>query len=132
MGASRTRSDGDDDRTDGPIAHAEVEADLAEREARINEREAVDADRKNRRDGILADAAARDEVADARDEAADRRDGEASLDAFLKDDTYTEHLPARRAAAQDRLYSKTDRDSAAHDRDQLTDDEPQAPAPDGG
>ena len=130
MGTSRTRSDENDDSTDVPTP-AELEADLVDRGARASAHDAARADRKERQDGILADAEARDDVADARDDAAERRDEAASLDAFLKDDEYTDRLPARREAAQDRLSSKTDRESAADDRDQLTDDEPQAPAPGG-
>jgi hypothetical protein len=68
---------------------------------------------------ILQDADDRDEVSDARDVTADDREGAASLAAFLSHEPDGSQLEVRRAAALDRLHSKTDRASAADDRGEL-------------
>jgi len=69
---------------------------------------------------LLCAADERDEVADARDASADERDAASDLASFLADGTYDAHRQgARRSAAMDRLSAKTDRVTAAIDRDYL-------------
>jgi hypothetical protein len=69
----------------------------------------------------------RDSVAEKRDREADRREGAASLRSFLDDRPVSDHdhdhadgLPARRAAAMDRIDAKIDRAAAAADRARLS------------
>lgn len=105
-----------DRTTDSDAREASAEAD----EARF-------AERADQVDQILAAADERDERADLRDEEADAREQAASLDSFLHDPEYDATLKARRAAAIDRSYSKTDRAAGASDRANLSDRPEKAP-----
>ena len=70
---------------------------------------------------ILAEADSRDDRADARDSEANDRERAASLDLFVHpNDEYDAAIKARRLAAMDRLNSKSDRSSSAHDRSKLS------------
>jgi len=102
----------------------EREAALDAREVRADAREAVQVDRREAMQRILADADQRDDQADARDSVAETRDTAASLHSFLHDGEYGPALQARRSAALDRSDSKTDRTSAAADRSELAEDDP--------
>ena len=71
---------------------------------------------------ILVDADQRDKNAADRDALSDKRARVADHEAFIKSDgTYTGHRE-RRAAALDRADSKSDRESSADDRANLTDE----------
>ena len=95
---------------------------LENREAVVAARETLQDDREDRVQKIISAADERDEEADARDALADKRDQAASLAAFLSiGHGYDVTLKARRSAAADRLDSKIDRTSSAHDRSELTD-----------
>lgn len=101
---------------------ADWETRLNAREARLEWREEVLADRDDREGGLLADADQRDVAADARDSSANRRDVAASLREFLNDPPDTEAHEARGAAALDRANARADRVASKGDRTQLTDD----------
>lgn len=115
---NRRRSEADlrDDRADAR------EAGLDAREDRADARDAVQSARLEHIRSILTGAGVRDDKADDRDSAADSRDASASLQSFLHDEEIAGGLKARRAAALDRMDSKTDRTSAASDRIELTGD----------
>ncbi|WP_158253845.1 hypothetical protein [Cryobacterium sp. N22] len=69
---------------------------------------------------ILLDAHRRDDEADIRDIESDKRAEAADLEAFLDtSETYSGH-GERRAAALDRSHAKSDRQSSADDRAELT------------
>ncbi len=82
---------------------------------------AADHERRERDRGVVARAEDRDEKADARDVVADERDSAASLHSLLHEGDSAKALQARRAAAMDRSDSKSDRESAAKDRSQMSD-----------
>jgi hypothetical protein len=102
---------------------AERQDALDAREERIVAREAMQADKKEAEQGILAAADVRDEQADERDELADGRDAEVDLYSFIHDDAYGANIQARRFAALDRSASRDDRSSSKEDRVNLTDEE---------
>ncbi|WP_133160226.1 hypothetical protein [Cryobacterium zongtaii] len=69
---------------------------------------------------ILVDAHRRDDEADIRDVESDKRAEAADLEAFLDtSEIYSGH-GERRAAALDRSHAKSDRQSSADDRAELT------------
>ena len=72
---------------------------------------------------VLADAKARDDLADTRDTLADERERAASLHAFVhpNDDQHEPGMKARRDSAIDRIKAKADRVSSAEDRTKLSD-----------
>jgi hypothetical protein len=70
---------------------------------------------------ILVDADRRDDEATARDAESDRREQVADRKAFVDPSGNYPGHGERRAAALDRAYAKTDRESSAHDRALLTD-----------
>lgn len=115
------------DRADTPAAAAEErdraaddrEAALAVRESRADAVLAAERDRKTAVRRILDDAERRDEVSDARDTDADDREVAASRAAFLDQRSRGVQPEVRRAAALDRIHSKSDRSSAATDRSEL-------------
>ena len=81
---------------------------------------------------ILADADRRDDEADLRDAESDKRAEAADLEAFLDTtETYRGHVE-RRAAAIDRSHAKSDRKSSAEDRAELTGQNDDPHAEDGG
>jgi hypothetical protein len=69
---------------------------------------------------ILVDAGRRDDEADLRDGVSDKRAEAADLQAFLDTSESYSGLGERRAAALDRSHAKSDRESSADDRAQLT------------
>ncbi len=103
----------------------ERDTELDAREVATAAREASQAEREQQARQILAGAAGRDQDADARDLIAADRDEVASREAFVSErGDYDVALKARRSAALDRLDSKDDRTSSAHDRARLTETDP--------
>ncbi|POH67788.1 MULTISPECIES: hypothetical protein [Cryobacterium] len=72
---------------------------------------------------ILADAERRDDQAELRDVESDKRSEAADLQAFLDTDSSYAGPGERRAAAVDRNHAKSDRESSAADRAQLSEHE---------
>lgn len=105
------QADPDDDTEDRPEPHH-----LA-----VEESDTVDRGRHGRNtQKILDDAEVRDHDASARDAASDERERAADAEAFAnRDGAYHGH-GEQRAAAHDRADSRTDRESSAEDRKQLT------------
>lgn len=96
------------------------EAALEVRESRVEAVLASQADRDTNARKILHEADHRDEVSDSRDTAAADREVAASRAAFLAQKHASDQQPeVRRAAALDRIHSKSDRASAATDRVEL-------------
>lgn len=79
--------------------------------------------RRDKTNKILADADRRDDEATARDAVSDERAEEADRAAFLESGKKYPGHGERRAAALDRSHAKSDRESSAEDRAQLTADE---------
>ncbi len=104
----------------GMAASSEREGDLGAREVQVDADEAWVSERAEHVEEILAAADERDERAAVRDEAADVREQAASLAASLRDPQYVASLKARRAAANDRSQSKSDRFEGALDRSKLS------------
>ncbi|WP_146215833.1 hypothetical protein [Cryobacterium arcticum] len=72
---------------------------------------------------ILADAECRDDQAELRDVESDKRSEAADLQAFLDTNSSYAGPGERRAAAVDRSHAKSDRESSAADRAQLSEHE---------
>ncbi|WP_130176804.1 hypothetical protein [Cryobacterium sp. SO1] len=72
---------------------------------------------------ILAHAERRDDQAELRDVESDKRSEAADLQAFLYTDSSYAGPGERRAAAVDRSHAKSDRESSAADRAQLSEHE---------
>ena len=102
----------------------EVKSEL--RALTVEEARDLDLDRARRGDRtekILVDADRRDDEATARDAVSDERDRVADREAFTDPNVHYAGPGPRRAAALDRLDAKSDRESSAEDRIQLTEGE---------
>jgi len=103
------------------------EAALEVRESVAESVLAADDDRCANARKILDEAVHRDEVSDARDAEADDREGAEARAAFLDHRPNSSRPEVRRAAALDRRHSKSDRASAATDREELAGEDPADP-----
>lgn len=93
---------------------------LNARESRITALEALQFERNNAIDKVLARASQRDGVAQARDWAAAKRDMAANMQAWISGDGGRAEAEARQESLDDRLHAKQDRASSATDRSMLS------------
>ncbi len=89
---------------------------VAQREARVDAKEARHAERKQEVMDVLSSANRRDDEADARDWAAGKRDMKANMHAWMSGDLNHAEAAARKEALDDRASSAADRDSSSTDR----------------